>query len=354
MDNTVTPPSAPLPPPPDVPKMVNIAPQQSIFSRMGSFFSSRNGLFFLGGLVVLLLGLGVGTVLVQRQQDIRSKATGGTCSNDVYPYPINPTHQQTGVSTTPTFQWKYFEPDKPDLQECTDQTGFHASIYVSSCATKGQDGFRTVDPKSGPACKLGQKIDDNSYPVIPDDCTLLIFCSTGKRDGQPWTEIKPESCFWYKSGSTTDVDYSKPLSTNPLSSGSEYWWSVTPGHGDSVHACNGEAWRFTTSSTSASCQMVSADKDLTNVKIGDTVKFTGYGSVSSDTDKIDKITFILTKDGTPGPDNPIDAVAAHDKDSGSSKFYVATQSAQITTVGSYSMRIKVHWLHSDGTGEWKE
>lgn len=103
------------------------------------------------------------------------------------------------------------------------------------------------------------------------------------------------------------------------------------------------------STPTAACQMVSADKDLTKIKIGDTVKFTGYGAVDSASERIDKINFILIKDNAAiaGGDTTVDAVRAQDKDSGGNQFYVATQSAQINAAGSYSMRIRVHWQSAD-------
>lgn len=97
----------------------------------------------------------------------------------------------------------------------------------------------------------------------------------------------------------------------------------------------------------AACQRVLADKDLTAIKIGDTVKFTGFGILTNPAagDAIDKIKFILTRDGTPVSSTDVNTLV--DSVSGSTTAWVATQSATISDSGSYSMQIKVHRASND-------
>ena len=102
--------------------------------------------------------------------------------------------------------------------------------------------------------------------------------------------------------------------------------------------------------------MVSADKDLTKIQIGDTVTFSGWGQVSADSDKIDKINFIILKDAgaLAGGNTTVDAVRDTAKDSGTLKAYKATQTFKVTDPGKYDVRIRAHWLKAGADGGWKE
>ncbi len=102
-----------------------------------------------------------------------------------------------------------------------------------------------------------------------------------------------------------------------------------------------------TSLENASCQMVTADKPLSSLTIGQPVTFTGYGWVSSGTDKIDEIEFLITKDGATALDNIVPAVRAPEKDTGSELFYKTSQIYTPDGPGNYSVQIRVHWQNKN-------
>lgn len=98
----------------------------------------------------------------------------------------------------------------------------------------------------------------------------------------------------------------------------------------------------------AACQMVQADKDLSKINLGDTVNFTGYGSLGADQgDSIDKIEFTLVKDNAAISTDSVDTTRATEKDSGNLKFWKATKTYTISQPGSYSTKIRVHWKNGN-------
>ena len=154
----------------------------------------------------------------------------------VWSYPVYPVHRQTNVELSPNFRWKYFEPDKPWLQQEVGKTGYYANIYIYTCSPLGQDP---------PLLSY----DANSYPT-PKNCTPILFCPTGTRDLEPWTDIGASSCYWYTFQGSGVVDYSVNLISKPLSPGSEYWWYATTACENIVQFYDyGEAWRFQTTGT---------------------------------------------------------------------------------------------------------
>lgn len=161
--------------------------------------------------------------------------TNASCLQ-VWSYPVSPVHKQVDVPLSPTFRWRYFEPDRPWLQQETGKIGYYANIYVYTCSPLGQNPpLLSYDP--------------NSYPA-PKGCTPVLFCPTGARDLYPWTQIGPNQCFWYTSPGSGMVDYSKNLASNPLSPNTEYWWYATTACENLVQFYDGgEAWRFQTSGT---------------------------------------------------------------------------------------------------------
>ncbi len=88
------------------------------------------------------------------------------------------------------------------------------------------------------------------------------------------------------------------------------------------------------------CQRVTASKDLSTIKIGDTVTFTGFGTLSNppSSDSIDKINFIISKDGAEASNTEVATTLD------SAGVWKATKDFPITSPGSYSVRIRVHWL----------
>ncbi len=146
----------------------------------------------------------------------------------VWPYPVLPVHKQTDIPRTPTFQWRYFEPDKPWLQQETGKTGYYANVYIYKCNPTGQD----------PPLWDG---DPNSYPT-PQGCQTIGVCYSGARNLEPWTELSYDAC-WKWDAANNNVIY-EPLP--PLERDQEYWWYVTTACENVVQFYEGEAWRFHT------------------------------------------------------------------------------------------------------------
>lgn len=310
------------PPPPSQPKVIV------------STGGSHRQAFVLGALaVVSIIGLVASLFLVRQQQDIRSKAASScdmrwparadtACGQSTQ----SPAQGAANIDLSPSFSWDYGGYRTEDNGQCVQLSGcstYSASVFLWDADPASNKAIARCDtptqatpPKTVQFSCLKKCDYGNVFPNDPNTCHT---------DGQP------------------DI--------GPLKSGTKYWWTVTPYFDGTVHAEQTWNYNFTTGSTNAACQMVSPDKDLTKIQIGDTVKFTGYGSVSSASEKIDKIRFILTKDNAEITNDPLDTVRAADKDSGGSQFYVATKSAQINSAGSYKMRIQVHWQSAD---KWLE
>lgn len=261
---------------------------------------------------VLAAGLALGVFLVSRQQsqDIRSKAAGcdmrwpakpGTaCANK-----LSPAMDATNVSLTPDFIWDYGgyrDGENGDCVEPSGCTGYYANVIVWEGSDKGTEVMR-----------CGAVIDSNGNP--------------------------PKSCNW------VSFYHNEPLKPN-----TDYWWRVEPGSKEtSSHADQTWDYHFKTggetTAPTASCQNVTADKDLSSVKIGDTVTFTGKGTVTDSTDSIDEINFIILN----GTTSVFNDNAPATLDSGNT--YKATKSITINSAGSYSVRIRVHQKTAD---KWYE
>ncbi len=152
----------------------------------------------------------------------------------VWPYPVYPMHKQTNIPRTPTFRWKYFEPDKPWLQQETGKTGYYANVYIYTCNPLGQD----------PPLWDG---DPNSYPT-PTGCQTIGVCFSGTRDLAPWTQVPYSACWkWDAAGNHVVYDPLPPLQPNH-----EYWWYVTTACENVVQFYEREAWRFHTAPASTS------------------------------------------------------------------------------------------------------
>lgn len=265
------------------------------------------------GVLVLALGLAVGTILVQRQQDVRSKATG--CDMRWYADPNSacgqatqqPKENATGVSLTPNFHWDYggYRPGETGCVQPSSCSSYGAIVYLA----KG----------------------DYS------DSSIIASCNAGSASAP--IKDAPFSCFRkWRDG--------PPLGT--LEPNTSYSWVVTPFFNGTVHAEQSWKSHFTTGgNATASCQRVTADKDLASVKLNDTVTFSGFGATSSATDKIDLIKFIIS---TPSGQISSDDVPATFDGS----LWKAIKQLVIKFNDSYTVRIQAHWLKADGTSEWKE
>lgn len=100
------------------------------------------------------------------------------------------------------------------------------------------------------------------------------------------------------------------------------------------------------------CQMVSADKDLASVKIGDVVTFTGYGITSDAVEQIDKVNFIISTPSGMLSDTTVAAVRDMTKDTSSGgKAWKGVLPFTVPGPGNYSVKIKVHWVSRN---QWME
>lgn len=100
------------------------------------------------------------------------------------------------------------------------------------------------------------------------------------------------------------------------------------------------------------CQMVSASSavDLSKAKPGDTVTFTGWGSLTSDVpadDSIDKINFIVSRDGKEDFNKTVDTTLDTVKTTSTLKYWQGKTDYTIPSAASYTVVIKVHWKNKD-------
>ncbi len=204
------------------------------------------------------------------------------------------------MSLTPDFHWDY--------EGCVEPSG---------CSTYGAQVY----------------LAEGNY----SSGSIIGTCNLGGASSTTPIKDAPFSCF-----------HIGPLKPNTL-----YSWVVTPYFDGTVHAEQTWTYNFTTGSgASASCQMVSADKDLASIKLNDTVTFTGFGVTSDQTQTIDQIEFIISNNSSVASDSAVPAVrdAADDSKFGGTAWK-ATKAYQVTQTGSYSVQIKVHWQNQN---VWKE
>lgn len=301
------------------PKVVQLNPQrEGVLLPNKSFFNPKM-FFVFGGILVLLIGLGVGTFLVTRpkSQNIGSKAfSNNQESTRAYCGKVG----QTGLMITHKFT---------DAASCN-------KVYESQskCNSYASNEERIKDPGCisywvlypGLVCPSNSKWggDGRAECQTVGQCTADTY---GKTPGYPNscvmdTAVPPCSAVQY------DCDDGVFQSGNQALNCS---------------GCGGQV--------SATCQMVSADKDLTAIKIDDTVTFTGYGVTSAETEVVDKINFIISRDGTEVSNTEVAAARDATKDSAfSGKAWKAGQTYKVTTAGTYAVRIRAHWKDHD----WKE
>ncbi|MDO8515148.1 MAG: hypothetical protein Q7S14_01485, partial [bacterium] len=101
----------------------------------------------------------------------------------------------------------------------------------------------------------------------------------------------------------------------------------------------------------AACAQVVADKTLSTLKLNDVVTFTGYGWVDKTADSIDQINFIISKDGVEVSNTNVAAVRAASRDVAGQYYYSAVKAYTISSVGSYSVKIRAHWV---GGNIWRD
>ncbi|MBI3887834.1 hypothetical protein HY310_02090 [Candidatus Microgenomates bacterium] len=90
----------------------------------------------------------------------------------------------------------------------------------------------------------------------------------------------------------------------------------------------------------AACQKVAANKELTKIKVGDTVTFTGFGTLTNPAtgDSIDKIEFTILKDGVTAVTQEVNTTLD------SAGMWKAVFDYNIISAGTYTVKIRVHWL----------
>lgn len=298
------------------PTVVNLG-QTAPPASPGRKFGGWKIFFLFGGLLILLTGLGVGTWLVQRQQSQNPQSKAAGC---VFLWPADPNSAcgkatqkpaegATDVSLTPDFHWDYggYRPGETGCVQPSGCSAYGAQVYLSEGSTYSAS-------------------------------TIVAVCNLGGASSTTPIKDAPWSCF----------------GLSALKPNTNYSWVPTPYFDGTVHAEQSWTYHFKTGSPAgtASCQRVLADKDLTKVKVNDTITFTGYGVSSAETEVIDKINFIIAKDGSEVSSTEEAATRDTTKDAEfSGKAWKATKSYTVTANGSYSVRIRVHWKNQDS---WKE
>lgn len=285
------------------------------------------------GAVVLLLfltvGIGVGVYFgVNRNQDIRSKAAGCTGlwpadPNDACAKAVQvPAQNAPDVSLTPDFHWVYEGCAAP-----SGCTSYSASVFlVEGSSYVSNKPFARADVPANVAPNWG----NSSVPVYDAKFSDFKMCDYG--------------VVWPNDPDTCHTDRQPQLTT--LKPGTTYWWRVTPYFEGTVHA--EQTWNYTFSTKAApsplaACQKVTASKDLDKIKIGDTVTFTGYGTITNPAagDSIDKVEFTILKDGTQVLKQTVDTIKNVTGDWEGSLGY------NVTLSGSYSVKIRVHRQSTD-------
>ncbi len=98
----------------------------------------------------------------------------------------------------------------------------------------------------------------------------------------------------------------------------------------------------------AACQMVAADKDLSALKVGDVVTFSGWGITSDNIEQIDKVRFIISNTASGGAvlsDTTVAASRDTSKDTSfGGKAWKGVQAYTIPGPGNYSVSIMAHWV----------
>ncbi len=309
----------------------NIAPQ--IVPTQQPYLSIRNAstLFMVGGLLVLGLGLGVGVLLIKGpagQQNVGSKAASsssnsGSCDQGpgwTIP-PVTPADGATNISLDPNtaLTWNWEHPN------AVPQAGFYINGYIydgdmAGCSPESVPGGTDLPDK----CKVGYWNDHTSNKVFTT-ATIDAFCTVTDPTG-------------------TGVDCVNRLR---LQCGKKYYWQVYYGDSCINVMVPNYVWSFSTvpcqQQTVAACQKVTADKDLTKINIGDTITFTGQGTVSSTSDSIDLIEFIIaSQSGTVVASDTKVAPTLDSASTPTNQIYDATQKFVVPTADSYTVQIKVH------------
>lgn len=267
--------------------------------------------------MAITLAVGVYLVLKPQSQSVTSKAA----TSCIQKWPADPAsgcgkstqfpkQGETNVSLTPNFHWDYGYD-----ATCTESSGcstYYANVYLwkGNCPT-GQEACG--DSNLVASCNLPTRSS-----IYKD---ALFSCFKQWRDGPFLQTLEPNTT---------------------------YTWRPAPGGDNLVHAEQNWNYTFTTGVTPppappvsvATCQKVIASKDLSIIKIGDTVTFTGYGNLTNPPagDSIDKINFIILKDGVSVSNTEVNTTVE------SLGVWKATKDFTVTAAGSYSVRIRVHWL----------
>lgn len=321
-------------------------------SRVFVAAGSHKKAFILGALVVFLLvgGLVTSLFLVQKNQDIRGKAF------EIFSNPKDDTCSIVLVNIS----------EKTSCPKLENNTGQNNVSNYQTVYTITNPARALVDSSPGVAHKVKYVKNSNfcDEPYGQKGSTSNPICLSNPQQETVEVTLQP--------GESVDIPINRASPTGSACGSYQTDFSIssidgnTSCHGrtggtppDLVNAgvCQtGITCGAISSPTTAVCQLVSPDKDLTKIKIGDTITFSGWGQVSSDKDKIDKINFIILKDGQPltGGDTTVDTVRDTSKDSGTLMSYKGTQTFKITDPGKYDIRIRTHWLKDGADGGWKE
>lgn len=303
----------------------------------------------MGAFLVLVVGLVAGLILVKQQQDIRSKAytspSGSACGlvNVVVSEQSCPSATYSTTYTLSSLDGKVhsvYYLKRTDY--CLEPQGEPKPGGGVWCTQGNQDSYQTVtvpasgsvvvtisrSSTSGQACGSFQ-LDLEIQTIDGQSCKASFwgFCPTGATC--PQTVACNETCdatHLCPANLTCDATSKKCRKASCLT--------------ETTCTCP---------TPTAVCQKVVADKDLSTVQNGDTVTFTGYGTlgVGDNTDSIDKIKFTIFKDGIQMVATDSAALLDPTQTTPTVQVYKATYSYQILAGGSYQVVIKVHRVKGD-------
>ena len=155
---------------------------------------------------------------------------------------------------------------------------------------------------------------------------------------------------WTVTGGTLSSNTGQTVTwTAPATPSSGQTWTIKATAKDELGQVAANSNCTTTFSYSpapvAVCKKVEADKDLSTIKIGDVVTFSGYGNIVGN-DILDKVNFRILKDGLE-IDNKTVAAILDPLSAGTTKVYKGTTQYTVISSGSYSVIIKVHQKNAD-------
>lgn len=294
------------------------------------------------------LKTGGGAPVTSAEMSVHSGGVG-TCGANITD--LKPYAPQSGSGPNFTFTWT------PTKVGSFTAYGRVWNDSIAECRADCVDGPPRYACAGSSACRLTGTVLPPS-PIICGPITLSPNSQTITSSGETRQITQGASgqgttyYSWSASGGTLSSTNTRTITwTAPALGTSSQTWTITgkvwDSRGPDYPGPSGTCTQTLTYTYSppppvAACQRVITDKNLSSIKVGDTVKFTGFGSITNPAtgDSIDKIKFILIKDGAVVSSTDVNTTL--DSMSETTKTWAATQSATISDGGSYSMQIQTH------------